>query len=323
MPEPPPQFTLASARPGDAEILADRGPRNAVDVDQPYAFLVEPERTAAGLIEDVATLFLTNRECPFRCLMCDLWRNTTVDRVPAGAIPRQIEYALDRLPPARHIKLYNSGNFFDAQAIPPEDHQAIADLVRGFRTVIVENHPRLCGEACLRFRDRLAGELEIALGLETIHPEVLPRLNKRMTLDNFARAAELLLTAGIPLRAFILLRPPYLDESQGIEWALKSIDYAFTLGVRCCAVIPTRAGNGIMERLRSAGSFAPPRLAALEAVAEAAVGDARGRVFVDLWDAERFSNCPRCGPARIARLAAINLTQTVPPRVECDCELQP
>ena len=251
--------------------------------------------------------------------MCDLWRNTTAQRVPAGAIPRQIEYALARLPPARHIKLYNSGNFFDAQAIPPEDHAAIAALLRGFRTVIVENHPLLCGESCLRFRDMLEGELEIALGLETIHPEVLPRLNKRMTLDDFARAAELLLAAGIPLRAFILLRPPYLDESQGIEWALKSIDYAFALGVRCCAVIPTRAGNGIMEELQAAGLFAPPRLAALEAVAEQALGDSRGRVFVDLWNAERFSDCPRCGPERIARLGEMNLTQTVPPPVECAC----
>ena len=88
---------------------------------------------AAGCVEDVATLFLTNRECPFRCLMCDLWRNTTDTRVPPGAIPQQIDYALARLPAARHIKLYNSGNFFDHQAIPPEDYAAIAERVRGVR----------------------------------------------------------------------------------------------------------------------------------------------------------------------------------------------
>ena len=35
-----------------------------------------------------------------------------------GDIPAQIAYALDQLPPARQIKLYNSGNFFDHQAIP-------------------------------------------------------------------------------------------------------------------------------------------------------------------------------------------------------------
>jgi len=66
----------------------------------------------------VATIFLTNRECPWRCVMCDLWKNTLIDSVPLGAIPSQIDYALARLPAARQIKLYNSGSFFDTQAIP-------------------------------------------------------------------------------------------------------------------------------------------------------------------------------------------------------------
>jgi uncharacterized Fe-S cluster-containing MiaB family protein len=83
---------------------------------------------ASGAVVPVATIFLTNRECPWRCLMCDLWRNTLVDSVPAGAIPEQIEFALRQLPPARHIKLYNSGSFFDRRAIPPEDFPAIAGM---------------------------------------------------------------------------------------------------------------------------------------------------------------------------------------------------
>jgi radical SAM enzyme (TIGR01210 family) len=255
----------------EAAILAARPPRNAVDAERPYAFLVEPERTAGGSVEDVATIFLTNRECPFTCLMCDLWKNTTPMRVAAGAIPRQIDYALARLPPARHVKLYNSGNFFDAQAIPPEDLPAIARRVRPFRSVVVENHPRLCGEACPRFRDAAQTELEVALGLETVHPEILPRLNKRMTLDDFRRAAGFLLGHAIAVRAFVLLKPPWLDDEEGVEWAIKSIDFAFECGARCVSVIPTRAGNGIMERLQAAGEFRPPRLGALEEVMDRAL----------------------------------------------------
>ena len=93
--------------------------------------------------------------------MCDLWRNTTDRRVSVGAIPRQIDFALERLPAARHIKLYNSGNFFDHQAIPPEDYGPIAERLTSFATVIVENHPRLCGDDVLRFRDLTAGQLEL------------------------------------------------------------------------------------------------------------------------------------------------------------------
>lgn len=308
----PAQFT-------DEQILSARPAKKAVDPYRPYAFFVEPERTASGTVEDVATIFLTNRECPFRCLMCDLWKNTTDRPVPSGAIPAQIDFALERLPPARHIKLYNSGNFFDAKAIPRADYREIAGRVRAFETVIVENHPRLCTEACVRFRDLLGTNLEIAIGLETVHPDVLAALNKQMTLDDFERAVRFLTGHGIAVRAFILLRPPFLTEAEGVEWALRSIEYAFVLGVACCAVIPTRAGNGMMDELAARGVFDPPELSSMERVLEAGLGLGRGRVFMDLWDAERFFLCSRCGPERRERMQRMNLSQKILPPVPCDC----
>ena len=123
--------------------------------------------TPAAEVVDVATLFLTNRECPFRCLMCDLWKNTLTEPISAGDIPEQIRWASqvgpdrrsgphtpedsvatqrqneadratevrtgrpDLHPNVREIKLYNSGNFFDRKAIPADDYAAIAELVRG------------------------------------------------------------------------------------------------------------------------------------------------------------------------------------------------
>ena len=84
---------------------------------------------ASGEIASVNTLFLTNRECPWHCVMCDLWKNTLTETVPVGAIPAQIEYALARLPTARVIKLYNSGSFFDPRAVPVADYPAIAKSV--------------------------------------------------------------------------------------------------------------------------------------------------------------------------------------------------
>lgn len=291
-------------------ILAARGPKNALDVRRPYAYLVEPECAASGRVEEVATIFLTNRECPFRCLMCDLWQNTTDETVPVGAIPEQIDFALSRLPPAKHIKLYNSGNFFDAKAIPPADHPAIVDRVRRFETVIVENHPKFCNERVVRFRDALGTRLEVAIGLETIHPGVLPKLNKQMTADDFANAVRFLTGHGIAVRTFILLKPPFLSEAEGVEWALRSVDFAFDCGVGCCAVIPTRGGNGIMEQIEAAGDFAPPGLASLEAVLETSLrSHPPGRVFVDLWDIEQLFDCPACGPDRAERLQAMNLRQ--------------
>lgn len=307
-----------------AHILAARPPRHHVDPWTPHAFFLEEEYSAAGTVDEVAALFLTNSECPFKCLFCDLWKNTTVEPTPPGAIPAQIDRALEKLSRMtsasvpRHIKLYNSGNFFDRRAIPPDDYRAIADRVRQFQTVIVENHPRLCGEECLRFRDLISpAELEVAMGLETVHTDVLRKMNKGMTVDDFATAAELLRTHAIAMRAFVLLRPPFLDEASGIVWALRSIDFAFDQGVGCCSVIPTRSGNGMLDRLASEGLFAPPKLSSLETVVDTALGWGRGRVFADLWDAERFGVCSACTPARIGRLAERNRTQQPIPPETC------
>src|SRR5664280_1287995 len=60
----------------DKWIVSMRGNKNSVDPQKAYGWLVEKERTISGLIEDTGIIFLTNRECPFHCLMCDLWKNT-------------------------------------------------------------------------------------------------------------------------------------------------------------------------------------------------------------------------------------------------------
>src|SRR5204862_1516710 len=126
------------ARDRDAWVVARRGPRNAVDPRRPYAFLIEEELSENREIVKIATIFLTNRECPWRCLMCDLWKNTLPESVPTGAIPAQIEYALAQFECVpEQLKLYNSGSFFDSAAIPRSDYPAIADRLSGIKHVIV------------------------------------------------------------------------------------------------------------------------------------------------------------------------------------------
>jgi len=313
------QRTVTLPTIDDAWIFGKRGPRNDVDPARPYAHLVEPEHMPTGRVEDVLTVFITNRECPFKCLMCDLWKNTTEQRVPDGSVARQVEWALAQHEPVRHVKLYNSGNFFDSQAVPQSDWSAIAKMLKNAETVIVECHPRMVDERCLAFAEMLEGRLQVAMGLETIDPEVLPRLNKRMTLDDFARATAFLLDNDIDVRTFILLRTPFQTEVVGLEWAKRSIDYAYSIGVECCAVVPTRTGNGAMDWLASAGHFSPPSLRSIESVLEYGIGLARGRVFVDLWDIEKFVNCRACGPQRVNRLRQMNLTQKELPPISCDC----
>lgn len=301
----------------DRWILSQRPKRHVLNPRQPYAFLVEDECAVSGEVVPVATIFLTNRECPWRCLMCDLWRNTLTESVPAGAIPEQIEFALARLPRARQIKLYNSGSFFDVHAIPPEDYEAIAAEVACFERVIVESHPSLVGDRCWRFRDLLSAPLEVAMGLETVHPTALERLNKRMTLETFAGAADSLHQNAIDLRVFILVQPPFVRKDEALHWAQRSLDFAFNCGATAATLIPTRAGNGATDRLTQSGDFVPPDLQTVEQALEYGIDTKRGRVFVDLWDIQRVATCPQCRDQRIARLATMNRSQQLGGAVSC------
>jgi radical SAM enzyme (TIGR01210 family) len=311
-----------------------RGPRPALDPGHPAGWQVELEPSADGSSAPVLTVFLTNRECPWRCVFCDLWQHALPSDVPGvapGDIPRQIETALAAVaragpPVPRQIKLYNAGSFFDRNAIPPGDHPAIADAVRGFERVIVECHPALVGDGVRRFADELArargggpAALEVAMGLETVNPAVLPRLNKGITAGSFARAARRLRREGVDLRVFVLVQPPFEAPGEAVTWARRSAAFAFDQGASVVSLIPVRPGNGALDALRAAGRFEPPTLATFEEAVDAALAVAPGgaRVFGDLWDLERFGGCAECFPRRRERLERINYRQQSEPAIPC------
>lgn len=301
----------------DRWILARRPARRALNSHQPYSYFVEDEYSADGQIVPVVTIMLTNAECPFRCVMCDLWQNTLADRTEVGAIPEQIEYVLEQLPGAKAVKLYNSGSFFDPRAVPPEDYSKAARHLNGCERVIVECHPAFIGQRSLDFRDLISGRLEVALGLETAHPGVLAKLNKRMTLEQFAAAAAYLRCNEIALRTFVLVQPPFIAAHEALVWSQRSLDFAFEQGASAVTLIPTRGGNGAMEALAATGDFSPPALCVLEAAVEYGLSRRRGRVFADLWGLKRGSECSACFDARVERLRAMNLTQQITVPVCC------
>ena len=305
---------------GPADAL--REPRFEVDARVAYASFVEPECNRLGQVEQIGTIFLTNRHCPFHCTMCDLWKHTLRQSVQPGDIPHQIRTAISQLAPFQSIKLYNSGNFFDTQAIPLHDHPEIAGLVQGFRNCIVENHPKLTSQRCLDFANSIApASLEIALGLETCHEESLAWLNKGMVLSDFDHAVEKLHRWNIDTRVFLLLGLPQMTQDQSLEWTLRSIEYAASRGVTCFSMIPLRPTMPALQQLLQQGKLELVEGRTMELCLNQAIQLGRGRVFIDLWDAESFFNCEACRAERIKRLKTMNLTQQVLPSIECQyCE---
>ena len=281
--------------------------------------MLEAERRPDGRVEQTLTLFAAGAECPFTCSFCDLWQYSIEGPTPGGALPRQVEGVLESLGASRpdRFKFYNASNFFDTRAVPPDDIPRIAALTRSFAAVTVESHASTIGPKVLEFARQIAGRLEMAVGLETIHPAAMQHLNKRLDLSRFDSAARFLQDNGIDLRVFVLLGAPYVPASDTLEWTRRTVAHAVERGAAIVSIIPVRGGNGEMERLEALGHFARPTLLDLEVALDASMCFTNAVVTADLWDAERLPACSACRRERIERMHRLNVTGVAQPRVDC------
>lgn len=288
--------------PGDDSLASERP-----SADRPNAILLESEpleRHPNRIVRttDVLTLLLASSQCSLRCTMCDLWRNTLDTPTPVGSLPRQIRLGLESFGRSGHlvpgetddkfrtIKLYNSGNFFDVRSTPPADDAEIARLCDSFDRIVVENHPRIGTRRLFEFAKRLRGRLEVAIGLESIAPRMLRRLNKQLTPGEFFDHAKQLCDADIDVRVFLIHGLPWLTPSESTAWTIASARFAAAAGARHISLLPCRAGNGFMDRLQRDGVFQPPTREQMRDVMDQLQDDSRFNlgpvITMDTWGLE-------------------------------------
>ena len=315
----------ASAHSGSTGLAEDRRirglrpPKVYVDPYKAHGSVLEQERRPGGAIEQALTVFLSGAECPFTCSFCDLWKWTVDGATPPGALTGQLSSVLhahaETMPD--RVKLYNASNFFDQRAVPPEDLAGMALLASSFGGVTVESHASTVGPRVLAFAQQLSGRLEVAMGLETIHPAAIAQLNKRLDLPRFDRAAAFLVDNDIDLRVFVLLGTPWVSADEVVASTVETVEYAVERGASVVSIIPVRGGNGEMERLQAAGHFVPPTLLQLEMALDGCAQFTDAVVTADLWDVEQLPACEHCRPARIERLGRLNAAGGAEARVAC------
>lgn len=120
------------------------------------------------------------------------------------------------------------------------------------------------------------------MGLETVQPRWLDRLEKQMTRDQFDHYAKWLSAAGVDLRVFLIFGVPGGTVSEAIRWARLSVRHAIAASARHISLIPAREGLG----WKGEGKQLPPiTLEILCELQRRAIRDADGRavVTIDLW----------------------------------------
>jgi radical SAM enzyme (TIGR01210 family) len=268
---------------------------------------VETEIFPDGSPKKIGTVYLRNGACPLACVYCALYRSAAEGPASGDEVAGQIREARRRMPDIAGVKLYNASSLFEPGSIrqTPEDLSAIAREVSDLELVVVEARSENAYRA-VPLAPLLSGKLEVAIGLEAADDGLLALLNKPTTVARFRQACAILARAGILVRAFVLVQPPFVSGQAARELALRTFELAGAQGARVVSLLPVVSSHEPMERLRRAGFFAEPTLDDFFEVVAACAGRSKGAGgAVVVAETEWLDRLPACGSCRTLKIEAL------------------
>lgn len=196
------------------------------------------------------------------CTMCgyvyDSWNNSQEE------ILHQFKTALKSLGNIEYLKIFNSGSFFDPAEISQDTAKKIFSEINKLETrqVQVESRPEFITEDALAAKDELNAELEIGIGLETTSDYIRENcINKNFALWDFKIALKTCRDSGVKVKAYLLVKPPFLSEKEAISDAVNSAVEAYKLGVSRISFNPLNVQKATLaEYLWRKGEYSPPWL---------------------------------------------------------------
>lgn len=224
--------------------------------------------------------------------------------------------------------LYNEGNFFNEAELPKEARHEILRTIASnphIKVVILECLPEFITEDVLEETKTLLGDkhVEIGMGLESANPLIRAIcVNKSFTLEKFVRTVELMNRYFHSL-AYVLIKPSFLTESEALEDAIKSVKYAFEVGVQIVSLEPINIGEYAMSgALNRIGYYRPAWLWTVLEVTRAVcdLGEVRigGYQFAPTY--KRFAhNCDLCTMRVKEAIRQYNATYNLECLKELDC----
>lgn len=291
-----------------------------------------------GKARPTLTLILRTRGCTWDyqhgCTMCGYFVETAHRKVTAEQLGAQWERALAERREEEVLKIYTGGNFLDPAEVMPEVQRAIvARAAESFRLIIVESRPEYCEEARLRELADLCAphgaRLMIAIGLESSSDEVCDKaINKGYGFSQFVEAAQTCRRVGVGVKAYLLLKPPFLTEDETVEDIVRSIRDAAPHS-DIVSVNPTNVQkHTLVESLWKQREYRTPWLWSVVEVLQRGRAFAEGRVLksdpVGGGSIRGAHNCGRCDAELIRLIDGWNETQDpafldTAEKVECRC----
>jgi hypothetical protein len=304
------------------------------DPHEPTRVWIDEDNTPDGVYQSL-TIILNTGGCRWAraggCTMCGyVAESVEGGSVSHDALMDQIDVCLDHEANEAEeksglIKIYTSGSFLDEREVRAETRQGIAETFADRDRIVVESLPDFVEREKIEDFTEQGLKTDIAVGLETGTDRVRRDcVNKYFEFEQFIEASEMAEAAGAGIKAYLLMKPPFLSESEAIEDMIRSIEkcaeYAHTVSMNPCNV----QRYTMVDELHFRGGYRPPWLWSVAHVLEE-TADADAIVVSDPvgHGSDRGPhNCGDCDDRVQRAIKDFDLRQdpSVFEQVSCDCK---
>jgi len=246
------------------KVLKKRKRFSGKDLDRPVSFWVKEDR----LINEVGkslTIILRTKGCSWclsesgGCTMCGYIKDANIEDVNQNHLKNQIDYAINNKineisedNKKYALKIFNSGSFFDENEISEEVKQYIYEKVATIENIkeftIESRLEYINAEKLKDLKDILKEKyIEIAIGIETVNDYIRNYyLNKGMRFEKFNNILQICKENGIGIKAYLLFKPPFLNEVGAIDDCINSIKKLVDLKINSISINPLNIQRGTL-----------------------------------------------------------------------------
>ena len=280
-------------------------------------------------IVDAFVIILRTKGCVWAlksgCSMCGYINDAMMENVSDEDLFFQFSEAMKKFNDQKIVKIFTSGSFLDKTEVSEVMQEKICEtLGKKTEKVIVESRPEFVNEEKLKKLKKLC-TLEIAVGLESANDRVLEySINKGFRLKDYMGAAEIIKDI-CSLKTYILLKPPFLTEKEGIKDAINTVKiagkYSSTISLNPVNI----QKNTFVEFLWKRNEYRTPWLWSVAEVLKESkkLTDAHLMCSPTGGGTRRGAhNCPRCDKKILGAIQDFSLTQnlSVFDNLYCDCK---
>ncbi|MBO8173926.1 MAG: archaeosine biosynthesis radical SAM protein RaSEA [Thermococcus sp.] len=164
------------------------------------------------------------------------------------------------------VRIFTSGSFLDDGELKPETRKEIFKLLdeyNNIKEIVIESRSELVRYDAVKELADIVGDkhFEVAVGLETANDDIADvSINKGNTFEQFVKASEEIRSAGAKVKTYLLLKPIFLSERDGVEDIKESIKKAAPYTDTFSINITNIQKGTIYERLWEKHEYRPPWL---------------------------------------------------------------